>query len=927
MKIKEKSISKSIQIVIFQALTLCLILLIVAVLTIEYFNTNKAFRQNIDNLSSLVARYSAPTLVFEDEEEALNTLKVLSIDQRIVKAEIHKLDGNILASITFNEQVQLHKTYKVQLNVVEDDVKLGQLSLWVDLSSQYMNLLKIFLILLSLCIASLLLALFLSRKLPAPITFAISNVVNIFGDIRRSKNFSKRVEHSDIREMNTIVNGLNTMLEQISKRDFELQQSKERLEIALKSSGEGIWELNPDTLILTCDYTAKMITTSVVDNSQIASINVNQQYQDAAKTWLKRIHQDERTQVFNCFISLIKAKKDHFKVECRVQCSDHSFRWVVIHGLRSYDQSGSPANLIGTIMDVHERRKAAQESELLSAIFQKTQDPVVVINSKLIIQAANAAFCNYAHFEPEGELLEKCFDSNYNERHFFERMKKSLLRDQIWDGELRFISKNGEEAPMWLSLIPVGKGDNINFLGTFSKLDKRQSIEDELRYLANYDSLTDLPNRRMFNDRLGHCLLASKRYNYNFAIIFMDVNDFKTINDTLGHQIGDEVLIAFAKYLKKPLRELDTVARLGGDEFVVLIEQCGPRHQVAKTTERLIREISKPVTIPGRKLALSSSIGIAYYPEDGTSEEELMINADLAMYRAKNNKKIPYMFFQNEWGKLAERQVKIRYALATAIENNELFITLQPKFDLNSLTIDSAEALIRWVHPEYGFISPVEFIPLAEDCGLIESIGNWVLHQVAETLHRWRTTDLSHISIAVNVSAVQFDEDKLPKELTTIINQYEFPIENLELELTESILLKSENKAVEMLNDINNMGFSMSIDDFGTGYSSLQYLSKFPVNALKIDRSFIMNFENDIRDETIIKAIVAMAQGLDMKVIAEGVETIEQLQLLAKMGANTGQGYWCSKPIKVPVFEKFIRQWRQKTSEKQFYKESTHNEQ
>lgn len=907
MKSRQQSIKSNIQSVVLRALILCLLLVFIAVLTVEYLNTDTIFRQNIKNISSLVANYSAPTLISDDEQEASNTLKTLAVDDRIIKAQINKKNGQTLAEKTFFPKKSLLSAYVVHVDIMEDGVKLGVLTLWVDLSVQQFNLIKIFFILLLLSLLSLFIAFILSKQLPSPITLAISSVVSIFKEIRQTQNFGRRVESSNISEMNTIIDGLNTMLEQLNNRDFQLQQHKEKLEIALKSSGEGIWEFDPRLKTITSDHTTQLITKNTEKN--ITTHKKLTHYEHHYITWLKRFYREDRAAIYNNIKNLLQGSISGFKIECRIKITENSYHWVNIHGLLSYDQTGYPASIIGTIVDVHEQRKALQESQLLSAIFQQTQDPVVVIDSNFIIQAANNAFSKHTHIKPQGQHLEQFFDKKYHDRYFFDRIKNSILQKQTWEGELRFLTANKEEQPIWLSLVPVSKGENINYLGTFSKLTQRQSIEDELRYLAHYDSLTDLPNRRMFNDRLNQCLKASKRNKYNFAIVFIDVDDFKNINDTLGHKVGDEILIAFAKALKIPLRNVDTVSRLGGDEYVVLLEQCGLRDQVAAVTERLLGEISKPLLIQGHKLNPTSSIGVAYYPDDGCSTEELMINADLAMYRAKKDKKSPYRFFKREWGKIAERQSKLRYALATAIEHNELFITLQPKFDLQTLQIESAEALLRWVHPEYGFISPVEFIPLAEDSGFIEEIGNWVLHQVAATLERWKETNLSHISIAVNVSAVQFDEDKLLKELKVLINCYDFPIDKLELELTESILLKSESKAAEILNQIKNMGFVISIDDFGTGYSSLQYLSKFPVQALKIDRSFIINFENDPRNNTIVKAIIAMAQGLEMKVIAEGVENLNQLQLLAKMGADIGQGYWCSEPIKIVKFEVFVQEW------------------
>lgn len=450
------------------------------------------------------------------------------------------------------------------------------------------------------------------------------------------------------------------------------------------------------------------------------------------------------------------------------------------------------------------------------------------------------------------------------------------------------------------------EGNVTMILGITRDTTQRKSNEEQISYLANYDSLTGLPNRTLLAIRIKELLSIAKRNNQPISVMFLDLDRFKDINDSLGHTIGDSLLIESAERLKTILREEDTVARLGGDEFIILLPNTnsdGAMH----VAHKLLETFKKPFHIDNNELTISTSIGISLYPNDGTDFEVLYKNADTAMYRAKHNGRNNFCFFTEDMQQQTTRILELGNALHHALERNELYLHYQPQFSVHDQSVIGAEVLLRWNHPELGNVSPAEFIPIAEENGMILPIGEWVLRKATAMAKEWMDQGYPPIILAINLSAVQFRSDNLPSLVSSILEEVGLPPEYLELELTESIAMHDPQRAISMMNELHQQGIRISIDDFGTGYSSLSYLKKFNIYKLKIDQSFVRDIDIDPEDKAIVSAIINMSKSLGLLTIAEGVETIGQLSYLQEQGCDEIQGYYFSKPLPQEAFEAFRR--------------------
>jgi diguanylate cyclase (GGDEF)-like protein/PAS domain S-box-containing protein len=464
---------------------------------------------------------------------------------------------------------------------------------------------------------------------------------------------------------------------------------------------------------------------------------------------------------------------------------------------------------------------------------------------------------------------------------------------------------------IWLrtSKVPLQNEANetIGLLGIYEDITEQKHTEERIHYLANYDLLTGLPNRTQLNDHLNYALSLAKCGNGHLALMFLDLDHFKDINDSLGHSIGDALLVELAKRLQQVLRTEDTVTRMGGDEFILLlpgVNAIGAAH----VAQKLLDAIAESYLIELYELALTASIGIALYPEDGVDLETLCKSADAAMYRAKQEGRQCYRFFTQEMQARSARNLQLVNALHHALERNQLHIYYQPQVTLHDWHIIGAEALLRWQHPELGVVSPAEFIPVAESSGLILPIGEWVLKSAVRQAKAWMDDGFGPLIMAVNLSSVQFRHPDLPELVTRILDDEGFPPEYLELELTESVAMHNPQGVIAMMDNLHERGVRMSIDDFGTGYSSLSYLKKFKVYKLKIDQSFVRDTSTDPEDKAIVSAIINLAKSLGMRTIAEGVETEGQFEFLREQGCDEMQGYLFSKPIPAKQFEALLKQ-------------------
>ena len=455
-----------------------------------------------------------------------------------------------------------------------------------------------------------------------------------------------------------------------------------------------------------------------------------------------------------------------------------------------------------------------------------------------------------------------------------------------------FVRPDGTATSAEFSIFPKrdGAGWIVGFRVVGHDITERKHAEERIQYLATHDALTDLPNRLMFSQLLNHTIQSSRRFKRQFAIFFIDLDRFKVINDTLGHEAGDQLLQEIAKTFKRVLREIDVVARLGGDEFVILIEEVSDLAQVTGVAQRILSATMKPLVLMGQECRVTASIGISMYPKDAQDEQSLMKNADLAMYLAKEEGKNNYQFYSQKMKSQSFERLSLETNLRYALERQEFYLHYQAKLDFKTGGITGVEALLRWQNPDLGNVPPARFIPMAEETGLIVPIGRWVLKTACAQNVAWQSQGLARVCMAVNLSVRQLMDDTLVPDIRTILKESGLEPNLLELEITESMLIQNPERVIRILTEIKKMGVRLAIDDFGTGYSSLGQLKRFPIDTLKVDRSFIRDLSKNSEDQGITEAIIAMGKTLSLTVIAEGVETEEQEAFLRSQRLRRNAG-------------------------------------
>ncbi len=549
-------------------------------------------------------------------------------------------------------------------------------------------------------------------------------------------------------------------------------------------------------------------------------------------------------------------------------------------------------------------------NQKLSQAVEQSPNTIVITNIEGDIEYVNNAFVTISGYKKEEALGKnpRLLQSGKTQQSAYDDMWAELTQGKNWQGEFINRRKDGTEYIEAVKASPIFQSDGTisHYMAIKEDITEHKHAEERIHYLVNNDALTGLPNRNTLQERTSCAINLAHQQNNTLSVLFLDLDHFKDINDTLGHSVGDLILIELSKQISSVLREEDIVSRIGGDEFIIMLSNTNAQ-SVTHVAQKLLDVIAQPLSIGHNELTVNASIGIALYPADGTDEETLSKNADTAMYRAKQNGRNQYCFFTQEMQERSARNLLLTNALRLALKNNQLEVVYQPQISLPNNIVLGAEALLRWKHPELGQISPVEFILLAEESGMILPIGEWVLRTAIKEAKHWIESGLSPMVVSVNISAVQFHHPDLPNLVTSILREEGLEQEYLELELTESVAMKNPESAYAIMDNLHGRGVRMSIDDFGTGYSSLSYLKKFKVYKLKIDKSFVDDLHTDPEDRAIISAIISMAHSLGLKTIAEGVETIEQLDYLRGQGCDEIQGYYYSKPLSAEAFEMFVK--------------------
>ncbi len=580
-----------------------------------------------------------------------------------------------------------------------------------------------------------------------------------------------------------------------------------------------------------------------------------------------------------------------------------------------YQDSGERKGMVIICRDISNIRWTEAQLRIAETAME-SQEGIMITDENNLIVRVNNAFTRLTGYQPDEVIGKKpsILKSGRHQAEFYREMWTALRRDKFWQGEVWDKRKNGDIYPKWLtiSVLTGADGHTKNYVAAFTDISQHKEAQAAIHRLAYFDALTDLPNRRLLQDRLQECLNSCRRTHQFGAVLMIDVDNFKTINDTLGHQTGDRLLIEIAERLKSCVRHGDTVARLGGDEFIILLENLGIKENSAiaradEVGQKILKAINNPILLNDKEHLSSISIGISLFDAENNSYDDTLRRADAALYQAKDAGRNTLRFFDPEMQALLESRVLMEFDLRHAQAQDQLSLHYQAQVDKNG-NIFGAEALLRWEHPQRGMVSPAEFIPLAEDSELILSIGQWVLQSACKQLKAWENDPLTqNLQLAVNVSARQFRQPDFVEQICRILRESGADATKLKLELTESLVIRNVADAIEKMNTLKLFGVRFAMDDFGTGYSSLSYLKELPLSQLKIDQSFVRDIIVDPNDAIIAQTIIGMGHNLGLNVIAEGVENQEQRLCLENIGCDAFQGYLFSKPVPIHKFEQLLQ--------------------
>jgi diguanylate cyclase (GGDEF)-like protein/PAS domain S-box-containing protein len=588
-------------------------------------------------------------------------------------------------------------------------------------------------------------------------------------------------------------------------------------------------------------------------------------------------------------------------------------RYLIFDAEPIYDEDGVLIAGVENLEDITEIKQVEERLMLSDKVFSYTNQSILITDSNQRIVQVNQAFTELTGYHLD-EVVGKSpgiLESGRHDEKFFKEMEEELVESGHWEGEIWDKRKDGTIYPKWLSITTVLDPEDhqkvTHYIAIFTDITERKKSEEEVRHIAFHDALTQLPNRMLFYDRLERALKDAKREKTKVALMFIDLDRFKIVNDTLGHHIGDLLLQEVAERLKLNVRNSDTVARLGGDEFVIILPDIARARDVSKVATKLLDKLNLPIIIDENELYTTPSIGISLYPTDGETVETLMQTADTAMYHVKEAGKNNFQYFTQAMTQAAQARASLEKDLRVALDKAEFSLYYQPKLRVNPLSVVGCEALIRWNHPEHGFVPPDVFIPVAEEIGMILPLGEWIINEATQQVASWRQKGLFEFGMAINLSPAQFKDEKLAKKIQNRMKLSALEPGMLEFEITETILMDNIQATSEGLVALKKLGVTLAIDDFGTGYSSLSYLKSFDIDTLKIDKSFIDDIHVDSDNAEIVSAVMSLSHNLGLTVVAEGVETEEQQNLLADLGCDVYQGYLFSKPLPADEFFEYVK--------------------
>ncbi len=681
---------------------------------------------------------------------------------------------------------------------------------------------------------------------------------------------------------------------------IDLRRNGERLNAAQRIAQLGSWEIDLATMRVTCSDELYRIF-------EIPWVEGGAHYDE----FLAQIHPEDRAFVDRTLKDSVEQHQSA-NMKHRLEMPDGRIKYVLEVCETEYGKDGVPLRVIGTSQDISIQHETEAQMQLLASAVQHSGEAIMITDVHNNIITVNPAFSRLTGYSAEEAAGRnpRFLSAGRTTPEEYGRMWQDITGRGFWQGEIWDRRKDGGIYPKWISISVIrdDEGKILYHIAHFTDVSTERATEERLHHIAHHDVLTGLLNRLSLKGRMDQALATARRDGARVAVMFIDLDRFKVINDTLGHHIGDELLIEVAKRLRESVRDSDVVARLGGDEFVIMLSGIDHTSSVALVAEKLVSSVGVSCQIGGFDLYTSPSIGIAIFPTDGCDGETLMKNADAAMYHAKAAGRNNFQFFDAKMNDVALDRLKIEHALRHALSRDEFRLHFQPIIDLASGKVAAVEALVRWQHPERGLLAPGAFIGIAEETGLIQPLGEWVLWAACQQLAEFYAAGLSGIRMGINISAIQMRNGNLPVIARGIIQAYNLNPADLIFEITESVAMEQPLETVRILDILHSMGIVVAIDDFGTGYSSLGYLRMFPLKHLKLDRSFVEEIDEDTDGSVICDATIGLAHNLGLKVVAEGVETVEQLDYLRSRGCDLVQGYLFSRPVPAAEAIAFIRQ-------------------
>ncbi len=882
--------------------------------------TKKGLVSTLELQADMVATNAIEALTRGVEEQAYEIINAVGTDKYLQGAWIYDQEGRLFTQYDPNQlgaSVLPQKyatpgayfdesTLKVVRSIQLGSRKLGSILLSARLDGIHNRMLFQITTVIVVSFLSVLGALLLSLKFQRSLTRPLNRLIESTQQVTQTNDYSIRITRETNDDLGLLTDSVNGMLSQVEAQNKAIKESEERLNLALWGSSEVLFDWDFQTGKLFFDETIAQ----VLDMQQA-------QIPQSLDEFILLLHPNDLDAFQALLSSHLQGHNPHFVIEHRILNGHKEYAWIFTRGkVVERDSKGQAVRMTGTFSDITERKQAERELGLYLNVFESTTEGIVITDKNLSIIQFNLAFEKMTGHSYDS-LKHRSFEllhSETQDAQFYNQIRFSLDSEGSWKGEITLKRKDGHDFPAHLSINSMydKSEQSMHFVGIIADLTQTKENEDKLEFLTHYDPLTNVANRDSLKTTLEKSVYFASQASVRVGLMVIGLDNFKMVNDTFGHGVGDELLKQVAQRLSSWVNQSNHLARLGGDEFAIIVESPDGIRALKQSAHDILQLLSRPFKVYTHEIITGACIGISVYPDDAHNMTTLMMNADTAMLHAKRDERNTFKFFESQMNEQVTQRMQIEHMLRHALDSGQLSLAYQPKVCPVTNKVTSAEALVRWHHPEHGSISPAEFIPVAEETNLIVPLGDFVLREACSQAKRWQDMGWSDFEIAVNVAWGQFKKEDFVQKVDAILETTQFPAHCLNLEITEGSFMIDTQYCIETLHILRAKGITISVDDFGTGYSSLSYLRKFPIDILKVDQSFVKNMMVNPEDANIIHAVIAMAKGLKLKTVAEGVETAEQLAELKALGCDQIQGYYYSKPVPPKEFEAFYLEQNQK---------------